>query len=54
MPSQYVMIAGKNDDALGSDTMNGRFGQTDFEWQEGAGPLVVNGAEPGVQTPAAS
>ena len=30
--------------------MNGEFGQTDFEWQEGAGPLVVNGSQPGVQT----
>jgi hypothetical protein len=50
--SQYVMIAGKNDDGLGADTMSGEFGQTDFEWQEGAGPLVVHGSEPGMQTPA--
>ena len=41
--SQYVMIAGKDDKGIGSDTMNGRFGQTEFEWQEGAGPLTIYG-----------
>ncbi|MFI5457668.1 MAG: hypothetical protein ACHRXM_19680 [Isosphaerales bacterium] len=43
MPSQYVMIAGKNDKELGGDSMLAGYGQTDFQWQEGAGPLSVSG-----------
>jgi hypothetical protein len=40
---QYVMIAGKDDQNLGGDSMQEGNGVTDFQWQEGAGPLVVRG-----------
>ncbi len=43
LSSQYVMIAGKDDKGLGGDYMLAGYGQTDFEWQEGAGPLTVRG-----------
>jgi hypothetical protein len=43
IPSQYVMIAGQDENNLGPDTMKGGFGRYRFEWQEGAGPLTVKG-----------
>jgi hypothetical protein len=47
--SSYVMIAGKDPNNHGPDTMNGGYGTYTFEWQQGDAALTVNGNQFGGQ-----